>query len=328
MQYRQTAPELESKDTKRSFQQYFSTHRQQVRQDTSPDFRFREFDRISRLPPRKRRLPVGDYGIASLLLHNMRNGIRPELYEQSPQYYAFENALELRYDDSPQAHRWTIEAMLCCNLSPDEIALTVPVAIETIQYYRYYFFDLSRKDLLAKIHYIESSCQPTSYDGIAKLMAAKHGYRLYRICRGDTSLVKTPQDVDDIMNMIHQENIEAMAKAAFNPTSGLAGALKIYLTGLKNTVVKTKIAIEERNSMPTGQGVGSLEASFDDMLRDDIVNEITAVEDNLALAIGGDAAKHAIEDQGKSHIQAALEAAGAPKDIMTDEERDNLNFHV
>jgi hypothetical protein len=328
MQYRQTAPELESKDTKRNFQQYFNTHRQQVRQDTAPDFRFREFDRISRLPPRKRRLPVGDYGIASLLLHNMRNGIRPELYEQSPQYYAFENAIELRYDDSPQAHRWTIEAMLCCNLSPEEIALAVPVSAETIHYYRYYFFDLSRKDLLAKIHYIEASCQPTSYDGIAKLMAAKHGYRLYRICRGDTSLVKTAEDVEDILNMIHQENIEAMAKAAFDPNSGLAGALKIYLTGLKNLIVKTKIAMEERNSMPGAQGVGSLESSFDDMLRDDIVNEITKVEDNLALAIGGDAAKNSIEDQQKSHIQAALESSGAPKDIMSDEERDNLNFHI
>jgi hypothetical protein len=228
------------------------------------------------------------------------------------------------------AHKWTIEAMLCCDSSPEEIALIVPIQPEVLHYYRYYLFDLSNKDTVAKIQYIEASCQPTTYDGISKLIATKYGFKLYRITSGDTSLIKTEADVDDVLRMVTQENTEVITKAAFDPNSGINGALRIHLVGLKSLLVKTKVATEEQNRLggKTSGGTGSnLTESIDDMLRDDIVADITAIEDKEALAIGGLAAKNVLEDQQKTHIQASLESINAPEDKITEAELDDLGFN-
>jgi hypothetical protein len=298
--------------------------------DESPDYRWKECLRMIGLPVYDREPPIGAYDIPMRYLELLTRGIYIRQKERPPIFSDFALAHELSTDTDAKSMKWKLEALLCAQLSQQEIALEIRVPFKVIQMYEYYFFDLREKETVDILAYIQTDCTIQPHDATLKYVAAVGGIRMYHFFNGQFTSIQSEEDLAQIKNLLTSGSIYSMfAKTVGRGTNmELQNSLRIFEMGLKEAMVTYRIESDTPASKG-GTGVNNDPSEAYYLANSDrIRNVMTDIESKKALETGGRAASDHVKKAKQTHFEAAIEATTAPEDFMSDEERDGLGFHV
>ena len=295
--------------------------------DTDPKFRWNECMRMLHTPFRERFLVTGDYGPPMYFLELSLMGKMMAPQDRPEQYSHFCAAEELFRDLDETSYKWELESLLCMKLAPQEISLEIPVAVDTVAMYEYYFFDVRSKPTSEIVQYINAKCDPTEHDGVSKYLATLWGPRIYKHFKNRYATLDSEQDMIEVRDMVRRQTLMSITQASLSPSTSLERHLNIATMALREKAINFKIAQHSPTSAkPAGLGDtgDALDGEYHRIC--DLQQKITESEDIKALQTGGRAAASSLEDKKKTHVEAALETVHARKDLLTPAERASLSL--